>query len=286
MTRIMGDSSTFGDVPNHVDIVAAYINGHFGVATKAQLEAKYPSSRYGHVLIDVFGSRPDAHARDWENGDKGGNLRNWVGNHNDFSGVKDAVIYANRSTIPEVRRLTGDQVLNKDYFLWVATGDGDIVKGPGIIACQDKWSGLTKGHWDSSVVFDDNFWKAVGVPSPPPTPTPPPVPAPNHPNCQGFQRAIRTTVDGLWGADTDKNADAIIKATVGDFPYGRVFAQKVVGTRADGTWGPNSKRSLKDTIAHSQRALETMGFELGTIDGVWGRKTNAAYQAARKACHI
>jgi hypothetical protein len=291
MTRIMGDSSTFGDVPNHVDIVAAYINGHFGVATKTTLEKKYPNARYGHVLIDVFGSRPDANARDWENGDKGGDLRNWVVNHNNFSGVKDAVIYANRSTIPEVRRLTGDQILNKDYFLWVATGDGDIVKGSGIVACQDKWSGLTKGHWDSSVVFDDNLWKNSTVvdhphPSPPPVPSPPPAPAPHKPNCTAFQRAIRTTVDNLWGAGTDKNADAIIKATQEQFPYGRLFAQNVVGTRADGVWGANSKRSLRDTTAHAQRALGDMGFNPGNVDGVWGSKTITAYRAARAACHI
>lgn len=282
MTRTMGDSSTLGDVPHTVDIVGAYINGHFGVATKSQLEALYPEARYGHVLFDVTGSRPDAQTRDWENGDKGGNLERWVLDHNNSSGKKDAVIYCNRSTIPEVRRLTASQILGKDYFLHVATGDGFVYMGTGVVACQDKWSGLTGGHWDSSVVFDDKFWKATGVPHP----SPPPAPAPHKPNCSGFQRAIRTTVDNFWGDDTDKNANTIIQATLNHFPNGVLYAQKVVGTRSDGVWGANSKRSLKDTTAHAQRALDTIGFHPGKIDGVWGAKTGIAYQAARAACHI
>jgi hypothetical protein len=282
MTRIMGDSSTFGDVPDHVDVVGAYINGHLGVATKSQLENRYPNSRYGHVFFDVTGSRPDAQTRDWENGDKGGNLRQWVVDHNNSSGEKDAVVYCNQSTVAEVRRLTGDQILGQDYFLHIATGDGLVVQGRGIVACQNKWSGLTGGHWDSSIVFDDNFWKSTKKP----VPSPPPAPTPNKPNCTGLQRAIRTTVDNIWGTDTDKNANAVIQAVRNQFPYGRPFAQKVVGTRVDGVWGKNSVRSLKDTIAHAQRALGDMGFNPGTVDGVWGPKTNLAYQAARAACHI
>jgi hypothetical protein len=29
-----------------------------------------------------------------------------------------------------------------------------------------------------------------------------------------------------------------------------------------------------------------MGFDPGTIDGVWGQNTDAAYKSARAACHI
>ena len=162
MTRIMGDSSTFGDVPSSVAIVAAYINGQYGVVTSEQFEAAYPSSRYGHVLIDVNGTRPDADVRDWEAGDEAGSLEQWVIDHNKHSGKKNAVIYCDRSTVPEVRHLTGSQVLGTDYFLWVATLDGTVYRSTGVIACQDKGPALTHGHWDSSIVFDDSFWQATG----------------------------------------------------------------------------------------------------------------------------
>jgi hypothetical protein len=280
MTLVMGDSTTIQDIPKTVDIVCTYVDGHEGVVPQALLEELFPSKKYFHVLIDVNGSRPDAHVRDWETGDKGGSLEQWVKAHNDHTGKKDAVVYCNRSTIPEVRRLTGSQILGKDYFLWIATGDGTVVKGEGIIACQDKWSKQTGGHWDSSVLFDDNFWDIPKTPSPPKTPTPP------KPNCIPFQRAVRTKVDGFWGTLTDENAQAIIQAWSNKFPQGIPFAQHVVGTKSDGAWGPNSKRSLRDTTAHAQRALETMGFNPGKIDGVWGPNTNKAYMAARKACHI
>src|SRR5690349_13494339 len=133
MARTMGDSTNILDIPKHVDIVAGYINGHQGPVTPAFMEAHFPHDRYGHVLIDTTGARPDVQVRDWETGDKGGSLERWVIDHNRSSGVKDAVIYSNRSTVPEVRRLTASQILNKDYFLWIATGDGTIVKGTGII---------------------------------------------------------------------------------------------------------------------------------------------------------
>ena len=279
--RIMGDSTDIRDIPNHVDIVACYINGHEGPTTPAQLEARFPNSQFGHVFIDVNGSRPDAQVRDWENGDKGGNLRNWVVEHNKHSGKKDAVVYCNRSTVPEVRRLTGDQILNQDYFLWIATGDGDVVNGTGVVACQNKWSGLTGGHWDSSLVFNDLIWRPTGNPSPPQPPHPS-----DKPNCSPFQRAIRTVVDNKWGPDTDKNADALIKSWVNEFPYGVAFAQHVVGTRIDGIWGGNSRRSMRTTTRTAQAALKGMGFNPGVLDGIWGRNTQKAYDAARKACHI
>jgi hypothetical protein len=281
MTLVMGDSTTLGDIPKSVDIVCTYVDGHEGVVPLALLEELFPSSKYFHVFIDVNGSRPDVHVRDWETGDKAGSLEQWVIDHNKHTGKKDAVVYCNRSTIPEVRRLTKSQILGKDYFLWVATGDGTVVQGEGVIACQDKWAKQTGGHWDSSVVFDDNFWDIPKTPSPPKPPT-----SPKKPNCTEFQRAIRATVDNMWGPLTDEHAEAIIEATNKRFPHGVTFAQVVVGTRADGAWGPNSKRSLKDTTAHAQRALHDMGFNPGTIDGIWGPKTSVAYAAARKACHI
>ena len=65
VNRSMVDSSTFLDIPLGHDIVAAYINGHFGVVTKAQMESRFPNAHYGHCFIDVNGTRSDAQVRDW-----------------------------------------------------------------------------------------------------------------------------------------------------------------------------------------------------------------------------
>lgn len=163
MTRTMGDSTNLDAIPLTVNIAAVYINGSFAT-TPAALEARFPHAKYGQVWIDVNGAAPQAQVRDWETGDKSGSLEQWVISHNQASGRQDAVIYCNRSTIPEVRQLTGTQVLGTDYWLWVATLDGTIFgpqQYPHVIACQDKGATLTGGDWDASVVFDDTFWLPV-----------------------------------------------------------------------------------------------------------------------------
>ena len=272
MTRIAGDSSTFGDVPETVDIAMAYANGNWGVATKAELEAKYPNS--SHVLIDVNGSRPDVEVRDWENGDKAGSLEQWVVDHNAHTGKKDAVVYCNKSTIPEVRQLTGGQILGKDYFLFVATLDGSEFNGSGVVACQKDGEKQTGGHWDRSVVYLDGFWTSPGSQHHPAT------------TCKPFQEAVRATVDGLWGSITDHHAWALSGASAGQFPYGVPFAQRVVGTVQDDAWGPNSKDACHKTVIAAQKALTDMGFDTHGADGIWGPNTQQAFQSARKSFHI
>jgi hypothetical protein len=287
MTRTMGDSTTFTDIPKGVDIVAVYVSGHLGVVTPAELEARFPHSQYGHVTIDVTGFRPDADVRDWETGDKAGSLQDWVIAHNKASGKRDAVIYCNRSTIAEVRQLTGSQILNRDYFLWITTLDGTKYTGEGVIACQDKGEKQTGGHWDESTVYDNTFWKAL----PPATAAGTPVvssgaKATGKPDVLMFQRAVRVEADNLWGPETDRHANAVIQAAGDHFPYGVIFAQQIVDTRQDGQWGPASKAMLRETIISVQNALTGMGFSTKGIDGIWGPNTNAAYSLARKACHI
>lgn len=176
MTRIMGDSTNMDAIPLSVSIAAVYDDGHLGVETPAQLEARFPHARYGQVWIDVTGATPAAQVRDWETGDKAGSLEQWVIDHNAASGKKDAVVYCDRDTIPEVRQLTGTQVLGTDYWLWVSTLDNTVygpAQYPHVIACQVKGAALTGGDWDMSIVFDDSFWLPV---VPPPAPKPP-VPA-------------------------------------------------------------------------------------------------------------
>jgi hypothetical protein len=274
MTRIMGDSTTFLDIPKSVEIVGVYGDGRIGVVTAAELEAHFPHAQYGWVFFDVNGSRPELQARDWETGDKGGSLEQWVIDHNKSSGKKDAVVYCNRSTIPEVRYLTGSQILGKDYFLFVATLDGSEYTGPGIIACQCDGEKQTGGHWDRSKVYADWFGKPTGVP------------AHIRPDCTAFQKAVRTPADNLWGPATDVHAITLIQAALGRFPYGVKNAQSIVGTTQDGIWGPLSKAALKRTVVNAQNALDSMGFDVKGVDGIWGPNTQAAYTAARTICHI
>lgn len=164
MTRTMGDSVDIHNIPLTVELVATYADGKMGVDAPALVEQLFPSNRYVHILIDVTGTRPDVQVRDWETGDKSGDLEKWVIDHNKSTGKKDAVIYCNKSTIPEVRRLTKSQVLGVDYFLWVATLDGTLFRGVGVIACQNKGVQQLGKNWDSSVVYDDNFWLPVSTP--------------------------------------------------------------------------------------------------------------------------
>lgn len=283
MTRTMGDSSTFGDVPRDFDIVAVYIDGSFGVPGDGQLERLYPHDKFGHCWIDVNGTHPEADVRDWETGDKSGSLEQWIVNHNKIHGKNNAVIYCNRATIPEVRRMTGNQILGQQYFLFIATLDGTQYKAHGVIACQDKGAQQTGGHYDHSVVYDNRFWQKTGKSNPRPTPPP------NHTgklNCRPLQRALHVKDDGIWGPVTMKAAGALIHAISDEFPYGVQFAQRVVGTERDGQWGPKSKAQLRNTITAVQKAFSQMGVKPGpgAADGIWGPKTEEAYKAAKNAC--
>jgi hypothetical protein len=195
----MRDSTNAAHIPiAGTDIACGYINGSSVPPTWDAVLARFPG--IPKVAIDVFGNAPGAQARDWETGDKGGDLEQWVKDHNQLSGAKDAVIYCNRDTIAEVRRLTGSQVLNRDYYLWVATLDGTIY-GPdqlaGVIACQDKGSQQTGHDYDESVVWPNAaIWWSDGVISNPPQPRPAPKPlygAPRNLAVQPGDTTVRVT---------------------------------------------------------------------------------------------
>ena len=174
----MGDSITpLTAIPAGVAVTAFYLTGGYAV-TEAEIEERFPHRRYGWCGIDARGTMPAAQARDWETGDKAGSLEQWVTDHNAKSGRRDAVVYCNRATIPEVRQLTGSQILGQDYFLWVATLDGTLVAPgaehidagpytyPGVIACQLRGAQMTGGDWDQSLLFDGSLWVPLVPPAP------------------------------------------------------------------------------------------------------------------------
>lgn len=116
-----------------------------------------------------------------------------------------------------------------------------------------------------------------------------PPPTAGRPNCVQFQRAVHTTADNQWGKETDKCGEALEAATPYGgrrYPYGVQYTQKVVGTTQDGSWGPASNTALYNTVVAVQKALAAMGFDPKGSDGVWGPNTDAAYNAARAACHL
>lgn len=174
MTRFMWDSTTLNDIPANAQMAATYINGRFAVPVN-QFVSRFP--HVPRVFIDINGTDPWAQVRDWENGDKSGSLEQWVKDcklHNEWP-----TIYCNRATIPEVRRLTGSQILGKDYWLWIATLDGTYaityVGAPtGIVAVQAWGETQTHIHADRSIVFAD-WWLPSKNYLPPPPPPPPPA---------------------------------------------------------------------------------------------------------------
>ena len=179
MSRTMGDSTNLTAIPPTVNIAAVYASGGYTATTEA-VEARFPHAKYGRCWIDALGTRPDAQMRDWEPGNEtDSDLQGWVISHNKISGKKDAVIYSDRADLPQVRQLTGTQILGTDYFLLVSTLDGTVVTAgpehldsppytyPGVIGCQVKGANLTGGDWDMSLIYDGSLWLPVAPPKPP-----------------------------------------------------------------------------------------------------------------------
>ncbi len=170
MSRTMGDSTDLAGIPATVAVVATYINGHVGVSTPEQLEARFPHARYGHVWIDVDGSRADrADVLDVEPGDAGPGTANlWVQSWHALKRPGLPVLYVNRSEIDAVVAacLSGGMRLIHEYGLWVATLDGTQYEGAGVVACQVT----DHGTWDESVVYDASIWLPVAPPKPRITP--------------------------------------------------------------------------------------------------------------------
>lgn len=108
-----------------------------------------------------------------------------------------------------------------------------------------------------------------------------------RPDCAGLQRAVRAKQDNAWGVATDRHLYALRAASVwggSKFPYGVAFTQRVVGVKTDGKWGDLSGKAHTNTVENVQKQLKAMGFDPGEADGIWGDKTERAFQDARLAC--
>jgi hypothetical protein len=181
MVRIMRDSTTAADIPlNGTDMAAGYVNGRFAWDPGAW-------ARFGNrptVRIDVNGTDPGAAGvLDVEAGDATpGEAPLWVKArrqlHPGITG-HGCTIYCSQSEEGAVVAAMAHAGLVpvQHYTLWLAswgisrTSADMLGKGLGVVAVQWKGSINTGGHWDESIVYDDQ-WHPSPVPPPPP-PAPP-----------------------------------------------------------------------------------------------------------------
>ena len=167
MTRTMYDSVNLKAIthplPDH-SLVAYYLDGPRAVASVAEVATMFPGASLNP--IDVNGTRANwARTVDCETSDVTPEmLEQWL---NEFALTNPAydsgargVVYCDRSSIPAVRIGTGKHVLGRDYYIWVATGDGTVENAASlglpmrsVIACQNHW---LRGY-DTSVVFTSQF---------------------------------------------------------------------------------------------------------------------------------
>jgi hypothetical protein len=164
MTRYMYDSVTLTEIPADAQMAATYINGAYAV-NDAAYAARFPG--VPRLYIDVIGNAFQAQIRDWESGDESmNNLEDWIGNNKN----RRPTIYCNRSTISQVRDLTGSKVLGTDYWLWVATLDGTYADTypdapPGSVVAVQAWPAPQDGlNCDRSIVFDDTWYPETPAP--------------------------------------------------------------------------------------------------------------------------
>lgn len=126
--------------------------------------------------------------------------------------------------------------------------------------------------------------KAIAAGSTPPTPPPVPVGV-DRAMTQKIQTLLLVKPDGLWGSDTDKQADLMVKAcrAIIGWPiktsavYDISGVQRIIGTKRDGIWGRKSNAALVIWAKSMQRTLGQ------SIDGKWGPKTDHAFNVIRRA---
>jgi hypothetical protein len=164
MTRIMRDSTDLKDIPIHgTDLVAGYVNGQFR-ATKADFD-RFPG--IPHVRIDVFATNPEEagvldveprcatveQAVIWAKKRKAAHPEGYP-----------PVIYCNRSTLTPLFNKMNAAGLHivRDFRTWIATLDGTkkVHDMTGVTAVQFAGENMTGGHFDESIVYDDD-WHSV-----------------------------------------------------------------------------------------------------------------------------
>ena len=161
MTRIMRDSSTPTDIPLYgTDLVAGYVTGRYKWPAKAY--ARFRGIPLAHIdcrgtkpekaeILDVEPHCADVHA-----------AVSWVRKRKAaFPGAYPPIIYCNRDTLTSLHDAMTSAGLHvvKDFRLWVTTLDGTkkLQHMTGVMAVQYAGEGITGGHYDESIVYDDDW---------------------------------------------------------------------------------------------------------------------------------
>jgi hypothetical protein len=165
MTRTMGDSTNYKNIPLDVNIVGVYGNGLYA-AEPADVAARFPPNKYVTVWFDVLGNAPGkCQILDVESGDATpARAPGWVKERRGLVKTSLPTLYCNRTTLPVLiyNCALSNLYAAADYQLIVSTLDGtELINGrplhtvPGVVACQD-FGGIT-AKFDQSIVYDDRW---------------------------------------------------------------------------------------------------------------------------------
>lgn len=105
------------------------------------------------------------------------------------------------------------------------------------------------------------------------------------PNITALQRVVGVAEDNEWGQPFDKACSVLNHASDGQFPFGVLTTQRLVGVVDNGLWELNGTIATRAKIAEFQEVLTSMGFDTQGVDGVWGPKTQDAFYKARDSHH-
>ena len=165
MTRLMRESTNLNDIPIHgTDLVAGYVNGS-GAASKEDF-ARFHG--IPHVHIDVFGTAPaEAGVLDFEqfNPRTADGCAIWAKQRRAaLPNHYPPVIRCDRSHLTSVfnaMNAAGLEIV-KDFRLWIATLDGTktVPDMTGVTAVQFAGESMTGGHFDESIVYDDDWHRS------------------------------------------------------------------------------------------------------------------------------
>jgi hypothetical protein len=174
VTRIGRDSTVITDIPvTGTEVIMPYANGLYAVSGSA-VTARFHTTPI--AWFDVLGNDLNADILDWESGDAGfpsvTTPVNWTKGKLALKQPYLPIIYvsrANLTTLFNGMNAAGLSI-NKHFKLGITTLDGTrtVADMTGVTFVQDKGQSLTGGHYDESIIYDDNWKKAVIV-------TPPPV---------------------------------------------------------------------------------------------------------------
>jgi hypothetical protein len=166
MTRTMYDSTTTTDIPDDAELVAYYPKTYPGDVSQ------FKKARI--VTIDNQGDQPTFGVLDVESGAASvADAPKWL-DEKLSAGDGHGTLYCNKSTLgPLLKAIGGRQV-----YLWIAdpTGaaheyDAGLPSNVKLVATQYAWPELgSPGHYDMSLVTDDDWYKATPavVADPPP----------------------------------------------------------------------------------------------------------------------